>query len=1189
MTLLDQDLDQPRKARLLKLSEATGLQRRASDPEASVWVNASAGTGKTKVLTDRVLTLMLHGTPPERLLCLTFTKAAAAEMRNRLAKVLQDWATCTEEELEDRLFNLLGRRPDEAKSLRARQLLARVLDSPGGMKIQTIHSFCQSLLARFPLEAGVAPHFHLIEEQGAAERLAAARDAVLAASTLPGGEALAEAVERISPLAAEQDFTALLRALIGERGRLQQLLKHYGSADGIAHAVAQRLGVAPEETPEEIIAAACRDDILDGPSLRRALAALQGGSKTDRERAEMLNAFLSLDEEERASAWEGYLNAFFTSKRERRKSFATKGAISACADLPDIMQAECERLERVCERLKAVNLFCGTQALLRLACAVLERYERDKAERGLLDYDDLILLSRNLLQRAEVVPWVLFKLDGGIDHLLIDEAQDTNPEQWEVVRRITEEFFAGEGAAEDRALGPARSVFAVGDGKQSIYRFQRADPQQFADMQGYFAGRVRDAERKWDPVDLIHSFRSSAAVLRLVDAVFENEEARRGLHFRSPWLKHDPVRVGQGGRVEIWPAPTSDPRDEEDPWAAAPAQDHQPEPRTRLARLIASRIARWVRADGVTKGHEAWLEARGRQLQPGDFLVLVRRRNAFVEELVRELKQRDVPVAGADRMVLTEQLAVMDLMALGRVLLLPEDDLTLATVLKGPLIGLSEEQLFELAWNRRGSLWSALRAQAVEKEAFRRALDFLSQLMAAADYRPPFELYAELLARGGRAQLLRRLGPDAADPIEEFLNLARSYEREATPSLEGFLHWLESRPREIKRDMEAGAGEVRIMTIHGAKGLQAPVVILPDTLQKPQNDARLLWLPEEGEPAPVPLWAPRRDMEERVAGRARAEELAAMEEEYHRLLYVALTRAEDRLYICGWHTNRKAPEGNWYDLVSQACASGLATQVEFDFTADLPVGEGWAGHGWSLQEPQAAAPDQGGGTTEARAPTPPPAWAQQAPPPEANPPRPLAPSQPSEQEPAPQSPLSGARQAAIRRGILIHRLLQSLPDLPVERRADAGRRWLSQPLHGLADEQVEALLAEVLAVLETTDFAPIFGPGSRAEVPIAGLLDGPDGPLALSGQLDRLFVGPQEILVVDYKTNRPPPEHSRGVARAYLKQMAAYRALLQRIYPTRHIRCALLWTDIPRLMPLEDGLLEGVYSITGRADRQTWR
>lgn len=1181
MTLLDQDLEPPRKARLLKLSEATGLQRRASDPEASVWVNASAGTGKTKVLTDRVLTLMLHGTPPERLLCLTFTKAAAAEMRNRLAKVLQDWATCSEEQLEKRLYDLLGRRPDAAQSLRARQLLARVLDSPGGMKIQTIHSFCQSLLARFPLEAGVAPHFHLIEEQGAAERLAAARDAVLAASTRPGGEALAEAVERISPLAAEQDFTDLLRALIGERGRLQQLLKYYDSADGIARALAQRLGVAPEDTPEAIIAAACRDEVLDGAGLRRVLAALRGGKTSDLDQADRLESFLSLTQDERIRAWDTYLQAFFTGKGELRKRLATKGVIETCADLPDIMQAECERLERVCERLKAVNLFCSTQALLRLACAVLERYERDKAERGLLDYDDLILLSRNLLQRAEVVPWVLFKLDGGIDHLLIDEAQDTNPEQWEVVRRITEEFFAGEGAAEARALGPARSVFAVGDGKQSIYRFQRADPQQFADMQGYFAGRVRDAERKWDPVDLIHSFRSSAAVLRLVDAVFENEEARRGLHFRSPWLKHDPVRVGQGGRVEIWPAPVSAPQEEEDPWAAAPAQGHQPEPRTRLARLIASRIARWVRADGVGEGHEAWLEARGRQLQPGDFLVLVRRRNAFVEELVRELKQRDIPVAGADRMVLTEQLAVMDLMALGRMLLLPEDDLTLATVLKGPLVGFGEEQLFDLAWNRHGSLWSALRARAATDEACRQALDFLSQLMAAADYRPPFELYAELLSRGGRAQLLRRLGPDAADPIEEFLNLARSYESEATPSLEGFLHWLESGPREIKRDMEAGAGEVRIMTIHGAKGLQAPVVILPDTLQKPQNDARLLWLPEEGEPAPLPLWAPRRDMEEQVAGSARAEELAAMEEEYHRLLYVALTRAEDRLYICGWHTSRKPPEGNWYDLVSQACASGLATQVEFDFTADLPAGEGWVGTGWSLQEPQVAAPDQGGRARAAGETTPLPAWARQAPPPEASPPRPLAPSQPGEQEPAPQSPLGGERQAAIRRGILIHRLLQSLPDLPPERRAEAGRRWLRQPLQGLSDEAAEELLTEVLGVLEVAGFAPIFGPGSRAEVPIAGLIQGPDGPLALSGQIDRLFVGADEILVVDYKTNRPPPTHSSGVARAYLKQMAAYRALLQRIYPGRPVRCALLWTNVPRLMPLEEELLEGVLMTAG--------
>lgn len=1169
----------PAERRLLKLSEATGLQRRAADPEASVWVSASAGTGKTKVLTDRVLTLMLRGTAPERLLCLTFTKAAAAEMRNRLAGVLRGWATCAEDELERRLFELLGRRPEPPEALRARQLLARVLDAPGGMKIQTIHAFCQSLLGRFPLEAGVAPHFRLIEERGSAERLAAARDAVLAAAGLPGGEALAEALERITPLVAEEDFAGLLRALVAERGRLKQLLRHFGDGEALAAAIAARLGVSLEETPEAILEAACREAAFDGPALRRVVAALSAGRQSDLDAAERLQGWLALDEAGRTAAWDDYLAAFFTQKGEPRSRLATKGVIEACPELPAVMEAERERLQAAVEKIKAATLAGCTRALLRLGTAVLARYERDKAEHGLLDYDDLILVTRDLLRRAEITPWVLFKLDGGLDHLLIDEAQDTNPEQWEVVRLITEEFFAGEGAAEARATALPRSLFAVGDAKQSIYRFQRADPQQFADMQGYFAGRVRDARRRWDPVDLIHSFRSSAAVLRLVDAVFADPAARRGLHFREPWLDHDPVRVGQGGCVELWPAPLPEEAGEEEAWDATAGQSHRPEPRGRLARLIAARIHRWVAARDVGPSDEAWLEARGRRVRPGDVLVLVRRRNAFVEELVRALKQRGVPVAGADRMVLTEQLAVMDLVALGRVLLLPEDDLTLATVLTGPLVGLDQEQLFALAWQREGSLWSALRSRAAEGGVFAAALAFLSDLMAAADFRPPFELFAELLAGGGRRKLLQRLGPDAADPIEEFLNLALAYEREATPSLEGFLHWLESGEREVKRDLEAGADEVRIMTVHGAKGLQAPIVFLPDTLQRPNDGSRLLWLPEQGEePAPLPLWAPRRALEERIAGAARAREAEAMEEEQHRLLYVALTRAEDRLYVCGWHGRRPPPAGNWYELVERALAADLGEALDFDFTAELPEGEGWSGPGWRLAAAQEAEPE-GAAEDSAVAATPPlPDWVERPPLPEASPPRPLAPSRPSESEPAPRSPLGPDGGAGFRRGLLIHRLLQSLPELPPEARAETGRRWLGQPLHGLEPAEAEALLAETLAVLETPAFAALFGPGSRAEVPIAGLVAGPPQaqgePLAIAGQIDRLYVDAERVLVVDFKTNRPPPLHASGVPRVYLRQMAAYRALLRRIYPERDVRCALLWTDGPRLMELAPEALE---------------
>ncbi|MBI3500017.1 MAG: PD-(D/E)XK nuclease family protein, partial [Proteobacteria bacterium] len=619
-------------------------------------------------------------------------------------------------------------------------------------------------------------------------------------------------------------------------------------------------------------------------------------------------------------------------------------------------------------------------------------------------------------------------------------------------------------------------------------------------------------------------------------------------------------RQGQAGLVELWPAvePAELPPIERwQPPVGALAADS---PVERLARIIAGRIRSWL-----DEGER--LPARGRPVHAGDIMVLVRRRGVFVEHLVRALKDRQVPVAGIDRMVLAEQLAVMDLMALGQFLLLPSDDLTLAVVLKSPLIGFDEGRLFDLAHDRRPrSLWQALQRRRSEHPDFARAVQYLEALLARVDFTPPFELYADVLGPlQGRRRLVERLGAEALDPLDEFLSAALAFERTHVASLQGFLSWLARGKSDIKRDLEPARDQVRVMTVHGAKGLQAPIVILPDTMQVPKSGPKLLWPAGDD----IPLWSPSQRRDDELAASARAAARLAGEREYRRLLYVAMTRAEDRLYVAGWRRARGGAAGCWYELIERGLAA-LGEAVPIALTGGLQ------GPGRRLASPQTAlpVPDRAAaGSTAAAAPSLP-EWAGRSPPAEPDPPRPLAPSRPEGEEPTVRSPTGSEDSARLKRGRLIHRLLQSLPDLPRRSRAAAARRWLGRPVHRLAADEIAELEREVLAVLEHPDFAPLFGPGSRAEVPLAGLIRLADGSTRrVAGQVDRLVVAAGKVLVLDYKSNRPAATRESDVSSYYIKQMAAYRAVLREIYPDHEVACVLGWTEIPLLMQLSDALL----------------
>ncbi len=1146
--------------------DPSAAQRIASDPEHSVWVSASAGSGKTKVLIDRVLRLMLAGTRPERILCITFTRAAAAEMAIRVNDTLGQWATVDDETLRAALRDLTGQAPDDALVADARRLFARVLDTPGRLRILTIHSFCQSLLGRFPVEARVPPHFTVVEERDADALLREARDRVFLRAG--NDDLLAEALAVATRHADEQRFERQVFALCRDRARFERLKHDHGGLEGAIDAVYAVLRSERASSETAVVTDACRDEAFDRIDLTAAVSALaESSKKTDLFNADVIRGWLAAHIDDRVAGFDGYCDIFLKKDDERapRKDLATKAMREKSEWLELVLRAEQDRLLSVEDARRRQITADATAALLRIADATLSAYGAAKAARAQLDYNDLIANTEALLNAGGMAAaWVLYKLDGGLDHILVDEAQDTNRAQWAVIEALAREFFAGLGAREER-----RTVFAVGDRKQSIFSFQGADPTAFDDMRTRFRTMVTDAERSWRDVVLDTSFRSTDAVLAAVDGVFQDPVAGKGVVEPGQTLHHRVDRVGQSGTVELWPEIVGEKEDAPANWTLPLERDTVTVPLQRLAAVLAAQLGRTI---GTTV-----LPSRGRPVRPGDIMVLVRRRNSFVDALVRALKAQGTPVAGVDRMVLSEQIAVMDLVALGRFLLLPEDDLTLACLLKSPLLGLEEDTLFDLAYDRgAASLWQRLGEAAQSDARVAAVRTWLEALLARTDMVGPFALFARVLATScpagasGRYAFAARLGPEAEDPVNEFLALTYAFEQGHPPSLQGFLQWFDAGQSEIKRDSEQAArDEVRIMTVHGAKGLQAPVVVLPDLLSKPRLDEVLFW--RDG----LVLWVPQAKHRNSVTEPLRQVRAERQDEEYRRLLYVAMTRAEDRLVLCGWRGTKSAPAENWYELARAGLerAEG-ARPVEIDFSDAGALG--WSGDGWRLETPQTAAPR----TAAAAAPTETaetsiPEWVGRPAPAEPHPPRPLAPSRPAGDDPPVRSPGGAANQTALRRGTLIHALLQHLPSLPPARWAAAADAFLAQPAHRLSDDQRAEIAAEVLGVLAHPDFGVLFEPGSRAEVAVTGMVTGPDGePQVITGQVDRLCLRDDGVWIVDYKTMRPPPLRAEDTPAAYLRQMAAYRAVLARIWPDRPVACALLWTEEPRLMGLPAPLLD---------------
>ncbi len=1142
-------------------------QRRASNPAASAFVSANAGSGKTHVLVQRVIRLLLADVAPEKILCITFTKAAAANMAERVFTTLGHWVTLDDASLDAAIRDVGIAHPSARLRKTARELFASALETPGGLKVQTIHALCTRLLQQFPFEANVPARFAVLDDRDQTEMMERANLKVLLEASRAPGSATGQALQMAMASAADVTFKDVVREACLSRDHFMAWTDAAGNAEVAAAQMSAALGVADHDSIEAI-----ERGIVDGPNLPRArwrevAAALDGGSKSDQKQADQLREAAIFTGSNQVDE---YLSVFLTDDRTPRAAVVTKNFFKANPGIGALFEAEARRLGPLIEKRRAVVTRDRSRALLHIATAAAANYRREKLERGLLDYDDLIDKTLAMLSRVSA-GWVHYKLDRGVDHVLIDEAQDTSPRQWDIVFHLISEFTAGAGARD----GLTRTIFAVGDEKQSIFSFQGAAPHEFDQRRRDLQKRFTDAGLTFDPVSFTYSFRSGSAILQSVDHVFREHEIYRSIH--SPDIGypiHHALDDAGPSLIELWDLAEADDRKNIEGWRAPFDGVSVTSPEVKLAKRIQIEIKRLI-DDGTMTG-----PAGGRRrLSYGDVLVLVRRRGNIFDAVIQALKHAGIPVAGADRLKLTEHIAIIDLMNLADALLLPQDDLALAVALKSPLFGLDDDDLFALAWERRGSLRRALSEHAATNDKLRRADDRLQECERRVGLETPFAFYAWLLGGdGGRQRILRRLGHEANDALDEFLELALNYERKAPASLQGFMAWLRAADTEVKRDMEISRDEVRVMTVHGAKGLEAGVVFLVDTTSSPSDTQRLrlIHLPS-GNGGEVVVWAGRKADDPAAVATARSAMLEETEAEYRRLLYVAMTRAADRLIISG------CMPGNmnnvralcWYDLVRRGLA-GSGLQEQTIETPDGPIKR------YSRPEDEAPVASVPAATTASK-PVELPAWLRTTVSLDAPTGDPL---RPSDSGGASHRVWSGeaaaSRARAIQRGTLVHRLLQSLPDLAAERRRNAALTYLLRNAADWNEAERTSLADSVLGLISDLRFAAVFGETSRAEVPIVGriALRG-RAPAFVSGQIDRLVVTPDEILIVDFKTNQAPPRTAGEAPQAYIRQLALYRALLGKLYPQRRLRAALLWTETPELMEISAPALDAELASLG--------
>jgi len=1153
-----------------ELTPTEQKQRRASDPKASAFVAANAGSGKTYVLVRRILRLLLSGVDPSRILALTYTTAAAANMSIRVFKELSAWVNLDDEALSSELFKLDGKKPKVEQINFARQLFARSVETPGGLKIQTIHAFCERVLHLFPFEANVPAQFQILDDQTKSEFLTYARKRVLDKSQNNNPHLMA-AIDCVIEETGEHGFETILADVLRYADKIKRHALSLPAIESVIKSVAASLNLDPDYTVEKIEAELFFERVSDLECYEIGNILTRSTSNDAKIGAVLIEALSLIGK----PVWkQKYISAFLTADLEPRsdKGYITKTIREKFPNIYPLLAAERDRVAHLVELLKSAQALSRTKALLIVASEMIGFYEARKISTGMLDFEDLILRTRDLLNHAGA-EWVLYKLDRGIDHVLIDEAQDTSPEQWEILKLLTSEFHVGEGARPN-----TRTIFAVGDPKQSIYSFQGAQPSAFSENRDLLKdqiGKIKTDASK--APSLFHdemltlSFRSTPAILQAVDIVFGSESNSEGLDHDGKPPIHESYRHSSPGFVEIWPPLSVEDNGPDENWSAPLDEPSRGSSPVLLARQIAEHIASLVNKASKERIEEA--PGVFRPIIPGDILILVRKRGLFFETVIRALKDRQLPVAGADRLRLSEHIAIMDLVALGQSVLTPEDDLTLACVLKSPLFGFDEEQLLNVAAEREGSLLSALQSRDGNAEGKAASLKF-ADFQEAAKQIGPFGFYSYVLgACGGRRLFKSRLGVEADDAIDEFLRLALEHEQRETPSLARFLHGFLASETTVKRDMDSGRNEVRVMTVHGAKGLEAPIVYLPDTcgvsVDKTKVDPILTL--SETEEIFLPVWSPSQSTDTLKMGEIRKSLYKKDAEEHRRLLYVAMTRPRDRLYIAGFLGKRKLTDDSWYAMIEMALGSAM-TQV-----AD---GDGPPGTRRFQTIPY---PDAGTHTKEAK----PlqnivvPEWLTRKPDQEKEALPPIRPSHAISAADRDQKTAGDVfHHEARRKGVLIHSLLELLPNVSSDRRMAVALDYFKVRGTNLNEIDPAKIVSNIIYLTERSEVSDLFSKQSKAEVAIAGLLKREGKPSRpVSGKIDRLAVLEKDVLIADFKTSSNPPGPLKPIPDQTVVQLATYRALVGDLYPRHKIRCFVIYTATLQIIEVPDEVLDAGLSL----------
>lgn len=1145
-------------------------QRLAGNPYKSIWVSASAGTGKTKVLTDRILRILLNNQDASKILCLTFTKAASAEMSNRLFEKLKKWTAADEIELRKEILELFGeehfiktKEKPEDYFKTARKLFAEILDLPGGIKIQTIHGFCQSILKRFPIEAGISPNFSILDENEVKDILKEIYKNLLNNAEDLDPKARTDLIHSFHILAEEIheiNFNDLKKEIIINKSKFKDLFEK-SDIDTLIKQSAKILGINPTLKKETIIKDAI--NFTDFNLIENILTETESSNTRDTKKLHnRLKNFI--EKENKEENFDLYTDCFVNKKvREIRKTLFNKDIESGKPAIANLINKEADRVFEIENNIRKAEILKFSKAMLTIAKNIITKYEIYKKNRNIMDYEDLIQKTRKLFQNPNLSGWILYKLDAGestsgIEHILIDEAQDTSSYQWEIANAIIENFFT-DGVKKEHS----KTLFVVGDKKQSIYSFQGADPEEFEKNRYIFKEKIEKNKFLWQDVSLNISFRSTRAVLGLVNELLKLPGAKEGVLSENEDPTHNAWRFESAGKIELWDIVEKEKFDtDEKDWNWKPPVEtfNNPTAGFKMASLIAKKIKNMLDKNEI-------LESTGKKIQPKDILILVQRRNNFINHLIKNLKQYNINVTGLDRLAISENIAVMDLLTLGKFTLLPSDDLNLATLLKSPLINITEEELFDICYKRKNTLWQSLTINKDKNECYKKAYNFLYESKNKAEKLSPFEFFNYILnAKEGKKKLLSRLGYDAEDAINEFINLTLQFEANNPQSMTNFIKWIETNEIEIKRDFDTNddINAVKIMTVHGSKGLEAPIIFLPDTLRLPYNQSQTGHMFFNDDKF---LWLPKMEYKDENIETYLEEKKNDALKEYRRLLYVALTRARDQLYITGYKNNTyKINEKSWYALIKEALENLLSKKEETDLKIEYTEDDFLNKQDeiknkkiYKLTSPQIGTPEETKANNQEFFTPPLPDWINKEYTPDTNI-KSITPSKKNEE-------IYDIRfnKQRFEQGKIIHKILELVFDLEPEIRNPKIEQILANKnLQKEIQNNIKETLKKFFDSKELKDFLPNKNDiiQSKSEVPITASLEDTN----INAVIDKLILTKDEAFIIDYKTNKNIPKNFDEISPQYKRQMKLYKKLISSIYPNKKIKTALIYITKPKII-----------------------